>query len=70
MPAMPMVHEDYEAQYDMETLMRAKEIEKNPARLAKAQAHAAAKAAKLMEMSGKERDSSDEMLMKGYRSAK
>lgn len=65
----PTVPDDYEAQYDCETLQRAADIMKNPSRMAKAKSYAEEKAAKLRAIAGEHAgEGAEHSLMKGYRS--
>jgi hypothetical protein len=59
---------DYDAQYDADTLMRAAEIKKDPNRVAKAKSYAAAKVKALSNLAGTQvAPDAEQHLMHGYR---
>jgi uncharacterized protein YcbK (DUF882 family) len=62
--------DDYEAQYDCDTLQRAADIMRDPNRVQKAKDYAAAKVAKLKAFTGESGDTAESSLMKGYRTPK
>ena len=67
----PTVSNEWEAQYDCDTLQRAKEVMDSPERMSRAQAYARKKAADLQKLAGKSSHSdADEALSKGYRTIK
>lgn len=67
MHAKPMSDDDWQAKYDMETLMRAREIEKDPKRMARVK-DVAKQTAKAAKEAVSELDSRGEStLSQGYR---
>ena len=51
-PSTPMTDQDWQAEDDMRTLMRAAEVKASPERVARAKAHASQKAKEMAKVAG------------------